>query len=459
MLCTEITPKIIFPMNKIHYLAGLLLIITSCTTNPKTDISIHIKGETNNYSTFLSTTDTIFTINLDSTHTANISLPEHFKANYATIQFGILKVPVYIEPNKDFNLTLNVEGRTISTSFTGEGAIKNKYLNSEPLKKSLPPLELQESDFLKQLREQEIKLSAHLDSMNFDSHFNKLEKKRIHYSLYSALPTYIAYHPFYAKIEQYLPSEKLYEALKQAIVEEPELMNMAEYKNALLSYFEIIGNQGETNALAILKKQLDIIQNNFKTPAIKEFIIDHFICKYIGRYGIDGLSEFASIYKANVTNPQKLIAYKALCDKWAKVAKGQPSIDFKFTDINGKNISLKDLAGKYVYIDCWATWCGPCRGELPYLQELEHRFKNKNIHFVSISCDQNKADWEKMVKEEKLGGIQLHYGNDKSFMEFYMITGIPRFILLDREGKIIQSNATRPSNPETLKNLSALEGI
>ena len=102
-------------MNKIHYLAGLLLIITSCTTNPKTDISIHIKGETNNYSTFLSTTDTIFTINLDSTHTANISLPEHFKANYATIQFGILKVPVYIEPNKDFNLTLNVEGRTIST--------------------------------------------------------------------------------------------------------------------------------------------------------------------------------------------------------------------------------------------------------------------------------------------------------------------------------------------------------
>ena len=64
-----------------------------------------------------------------------------------------------------------------------------------------------------------------------------------------------------------------------------------------------------------------------------------------------------------------------------------------------------------------------------------------------------------MVKEEKLGGIQLHYGNDKSFMEFYMITGIPRFILLDREGKIIQSNATRPSNPETLKTLSALEGI
>ena len=64
-----------------------------------------------------------------------------------------------------------------------------------------------------------------------------------------------------------------------------------------------------------------------------------------------------------------------------------------------------------------------------------------------------------MVKEEKLGGIQLHNGGDRAFMDFYMIKGIPRFILLDREGKIIQANATRPSNPETAKTFDALEGI
>ena len=112
-----------------------------------------------------------------------------------------------------------------------------------------------------------------------------------------------------------------------------------------------------------------------------------------------------------------------------------------------------------VLVDFWATWCGPCRGEIPHLQKLEHRYKNKNIHFVSISCDQNKADWEKMVKEEKLGGIQLHYGGDNTFMNFFMITGIPRFILLDQEGKIIQANATRPSNPETIKTFDNLRGI
>ena len=117
------------------------------------------------------------------------------------------------------------------------------------------------------------------------------------------------------------------------------------------------------------------------------------------------------------------------------------------------------LAGKYVYIDVWATWCGPCRGELPHLKKLEHQYKNKNIAFVSISCDQDKAAWEKMVKSEKLGGIQLHNGGDREFMQAYIIKGIPRFILLDREGKIINSDMSRPSDAKTAETFRSLKGI
>ena len=64
-----------------------------------------------------------------------------------------------------------------------------------------------------------------------------------------------------------------------------------------------------------------------------------------------------------------------------------------------------------------------------------------------------------MVKEDKLGGIQLHNGGDNAFMDAYMITGIPRFILLDREGKIIDANMTRPSNPKTAEFFDTLEGL
>ena len=138
---------------------------------------------------------------------------------------------------------------------------------------------------------------------------------------------------------------------------------------------------------------------------------------------------------------------------------GDPSPVFKYLDINGKEVSLKDLKGKYVYIDVWATWCGPCKRELPHLKELEEKMHGKKIVFVSISCDQDKAAWERMVKEKGLGGIQLHNGGDREFMTAFEIRGIPRFILLDKKGKSVNPNMTRPSNPETEKTLKALKGI
>ena len=138
---------------------------------------------------------------------------------------------------------------------------------------------------------------------------------------------------------------------------------------------------------------------------------------------------------------------------------GMQAPNFSYEDINGKIVNLKDLQGKYVYIDIWATWCMPCRGELPYLQELKQEMKNKNIVFVCISCDKDTEEWKKMVKNEGLEGIQLHVGSDKSFMKAFGVRTIPRFILIDPEGKIINPEMTRPSQSETLETLSKLKDI
>ncbi len=109
---------------------------------------------------------------------------------------------------------------------------------------------------------------------------------------------------------------------------------------------------------------------------------------------------------------------------------------------------MEDLKGKLVYIDVWATWCGPCKGELPHLKKLEKAFHWKKVHFVSISVDENEAAWKKMVKEKKLGGIQLHADKawSSDFVKAYKINGIPRFILLDKKGNIITADAPRPSS-------------
>lgn len=142
-----------------------------------------------------------------------------------------------------------------------------------------------------------------------------------------------------------------------------------------------------------------------------------------------------------------------------KLKPGDPSPELRAVDLNGKLVSLKSFKGKYVYIDLWATWCSPCVGEIPHLQKLEKKFHGKKIVFVSISCDDNIKEWKAYVKKRGLEGMQLNFDMDLRFRDAYGVKSIPRFILLDKKGKIINPDMTRPSNPETEKVLNALRGI
>ena len=136
------------------------------------------------------------------------------------------------------------------------------------------------------------------------------------------------------------------------------------------------------------------------------------------------------------------------------------SHDFNFENFKGGTTKLSQFKGKYVYIDVWATWCGPCKMEIPFLQEVEEEYKNKDIVFVSLSIDKAKDHdkWNEMVAKEALGGIQLIADKDweSDFVKAYGIHSIPRFILIDPQGIVIDADAKRPSNPELKKQLDTL---
>lgn len=144
----------------------------------------------------------------------------------------------------------------------------------------------------------------------------------------------------------------------------------------------------------------------------------------------------------------------------ANKLKGKPSPDFDYENYKGGKTKLSDLKGKYVYIDLWATWCGPCRAEIPFLQKIEEKYHGKNIEFVSISIDKAKDNekWKKFVLDKNLGGIQLFADKDweSEFVTSYGVTGIPRFILIDPKGNILNPDAERPSSPELQKQLDSL---
>jgi thiol-disulfide isomerase/thioredoxin len=168
-------------------------------------------------------------------------------------------------------------------------------------------------------------------------------------------------------------------------------------------------------------------------------------------------------------NNQLVTYFNNTYNKNKVMGKGILSPKFEnYMDVKGGEKSLDSFKGKYVYIDVWATWCRPCIQQIPYLQALEKEYHNKNIEFVSISTDESRRSggsweaaekkWRGFIKKKNMTGVQLWSGQDYSFQQAYQINSIPRFILIDPEGKIVDANAARPSDP-ALKSLFTSLGI
>lgn len=171
--------------------------------------------------------------------------------------------------------------------------------------------------------------------------------------------------------------------------------------------------------------------------------------------GLD--AKFVELQKKNIEmNLMGLSQYYTQISANKKLNNTQ-SPNFDYENHAGGKTSLESLKGKYVYIDVWATWCGPCRAEIPSLKALEESMHGKNIEFVSISVDVQKdyEKWKSFVTEKSLGGTQLYADNNwnSDFIKAFGINSIPRFILIDPTGKVIDADALRPSSPKLKEQL------
>ena len=169
---------------------------------------------------------------------------------------------------------------------------------------------------------------------------------------------------------------------------------------------------------------------------------------------------FTSLQKKNIENSLEGLTqyYKKALE--TKKLNNTPAPSFDYINYAGGKSTLEDFKGKYVYIDVWATWCGPCRAEIPFLKAKEEKYHDKNIVFLSSSIDTQKdfEKWKKFVGEKELKGVQLFADNDwkSEFVKAYNIDGIPRFILVDPKGMTVNANAPRPSAPEFDQEIGSL---
>lgn len=226
--------------------------------------------------------------------------------------------------------------------------------------------------------------------------------------------------------------------------------------NYLLDQYKFNLALGNTNKLFVLEKEefkneLNNIKNAYDSLRKQHGEIDTMIVRINNRQNTDLFNLLENNYDAQ----HNAILKKIRAEE--SLAKGKPSPKFNnYLNFNGSKTSLDNFKGKYVYIDVWATWCRPCIAQIPFLKKMEEKYAHKKIEFISISTDNSStagswdnalAKWKKMVKDKNLSGVQLYAGKDTKFAEEYLINGIPRFILIDPKGNIVNANAPRPSDP------------
>ena len=153
------------------------------------------------------------------------------------------------------------------------------------------------------------------------------------------------------------------------------------------------------------------------------------------------LEQIANGFDARSSQSQWVKTIKDYVASTKRTTVGQPFADITLKTPDDKPVSISDYAGKgkYVLLDFWAAWCGPCRNANPHVVELYKRYKDKGFEIVGISLDQTKEAWVKAIKDDNLTWPQMSdllYWQSAA-AKLYSVSSIPHTVLLDREGKII----------------------
>lgn len=386
------------------------------------------------------------------------------KNGYYTMRMGRKFAHIYFAKGDVLNFTVDAKDAVNTLAFTGVGADINSYMvaKNKKDKEFIAKIEgvyaLNESAFLDKINGYEEEQLTLLNNAKLNADFTKMETKSLYFGKVQNFEQYEKFHSSMIKNPEFKVSENFPKELEKIDFTNEEdyktfsklrILAMRYYGDRLAKAYEI------TNDYSLaFEESLKGLENG----AIKDAMISQFSRLVVTPH--QRLEETYQFVMDNTTNAKYKEGYTKTYNSLKHLAKGNESPKFNYENYKGGKTSLDDLKGKYVYIDMWATWCAPCKKEIPALKRVEKQFHGKNIAFVSISVDRKKDydTWRKMIEDEELGGIQLMADNDRNskFYHDYEISGIPRFILIDPEGKIISADAPRPSNPRLVEKFNSL---
>lgn len=163
------------------------------------------------------------------------------------------------------------------------------------------------------------------------------------------------------------------------------------------------------------------------------------------------MEAFLKQFDPSIQNCYYLKQIQQKIDRLKAIAIGRPAPDFELNDLDGKGVKLSALKGKYVLLDFWASWCGPCRKENPTVVKAYNNYKAKGFTVLGVSLDSSEPAWRKAVKEDGMPWVQVLNDKKVAAERLYEVKGIPANFLIDPQGKIIATNLRGPALEQALE--------
>jgi thiol-disulfide isomerase/thioredoxin len=397
---------------------------------------------------------------------------EQETANLFTIEQGKQSVQIYALPDDEISITANAQN-LLNTTITGKSAAYCNYLlekqkadkadmaNYASFKLGVIPADRYYAirDSIRSARNSQLTMASKTSS--FDPDFRKYEQNTFDYQM--------GYELLQHKTQASKTGITIFPELVERYVASLDLNNEVVsydyyFKSFALSRINSVASAAyyageDKSVLHYYELAIDAICRDIKSDKNKSILLSEFMPQLINDVGTSDLRNIISAMESCCSDKILIANVKKYAAQFEHLYPGQPAPDAAFYDASGKTSKLSDYRGKVVYIDAWATWCGPCKREIPHLKTLEEEYHGKNVQFISVSTDKDVNAWKNFIAKEQMGGLQLHQSDEpgKSISQLYIVNSIPRFILIDEKGNIVNTDAPRPSSGEQIRNL--LDGL
>lgn len=380
---------------------------------------------------------------------------------YYLIESNSQNIPIYL--NAGYDLDIKSDSAKKKVVFAGKGKNENNYLISKSeFEDSISAYnhysyysKFNEQQFLEFLNSVE---KARMDLLNdypLESYFQFLESKSATIDKAHNLLTY----PFVRKKvdTDYEKSDGYPDPIEQIEVNNEKLLNIPHFKLFLFLYvIDHVVNENETYSVG--NSYLRYI-NSKSFPVTNEKIKEELLYK-TAENTISKAEDLESFYDTFMNTSNNKAHKDEITEKYlelVKLEKGKPIPYLELTDINGVNIKLNDFKDSLIYIDIWANWCKPCIEEIPSLIQLQKKFKDDKIKFITIAIESEKDKIAKLIESYDLKSINIFdKEKEKKIKEIFQISGLPRYLLINKNGIIYDISAKRPSNKELETEINSL---